>query len=310
MFTLALYTCTVSWRFGRHEWEIKVGRVAFVHHAYGCKFGFDTRANWRSSGMVLATDYGQVGYITKPGWRWIYTPSWMPLVLIAACPTLLFARGWLRRRSALEHQLRGRCVRCGYDTTGLPSPRCPECGTAIEPPRGGPLGVKGRMFRDVFLLCLLLGAVATVLILLVSIVIVFGITGPMSRGQTKAMLRSVAELPRLIPYAGLLALLWSAFVVPMLYRKPFARVFWTLLLVVTLGTPAWAGIASLVLSPPTSPLVYFLSYAPTLPLILTCLILWRVLPNVYPHRSRNVCRCELPNDTADLCPKCGGGTSG
>ena len=30
---------------------------------------------------------------------------------------------------------RGLCVRCAYDLTGLPVPRCPECNTAFDPSR-------------------------------------------------------------------------------------------------------------------------------------------------------------------------------
>ena len=33
----------------------------------------------------------------------------------------------------LKHrEVKGVCVRCGYDLRGLPEPRCPECGTPFE----------------------------------------------------------------------------------------------------------------------------------------------------------------------------------
>lgn len=45
-------------------------------------------------------------------------------VLFATYPVIAFIRGPLRR---VRRRRRGRCVACGYDLTGLPEPRCPEC---------------------------------------------------------------------------------------------------------------------------------------------------------------------------------------
>ena len=39
-------------------------------------------------------------------------------------------RGYL---VSLSHRS-GTCAKCGYSLFGLPEPRCPECGTAFEPP--------------------------------------------------------------------------------------------------------------------------------------------------------------------------------
>jgi hypothetical protein len=52
-------------------------------------------------------------------------PFWAALALLWIWPAVAFVRGparrWRRRRAS-------RCTRCGYPLTGLPEPRCPECG--------------------------------------------------------------------------------------------------------------------------------------------------------------------------------------
>lgn len=92
------------------------------------------------------------GMLWGPGWIWnendivdpiiglpgvsssdrfpvIHIPLWLLFVLFSVSLTIAFIRGPLQRRRRRE---RGECVECGYNLTGLPEPRCPECGTRIE----------------------------------------------------------------------------------------------------------------------------------------------------------------------------------
>lgn len=74
-----------------------------------------------------------------PSWIWrlssqfgtrIRFPVWVPLILFLTYPALASICRPLQTR---RRRKRNRCVKCGYDLTGLPEPRCPECGATLVP---------------------------------------------------------------------------------------------------------------------------------------------------------------------------------
>lgn len=64
-----------------------------------------------------------------PGMGYMVFPLWVPLLLFAAYPILVFIRGPLSRRARRK---RNECVHCGYNMTGNESGVCPECGELIN----------------------------------------------------------------------------------------------------------------------------------------------------------------------------------
>jgi hypothetical protein len=58
----------------------------------------------------------------------VEVPFWALFILFASPSASVWIRGGLRRR---RRHRRGLCLNCGYNLTGLPEPRCPECGQAI-----------------------------------------------------------------------------------------------------------------------------------------------------------------------------------
>ena len=59
--------------------------------------------------------------------RFIF-PMWFTAIVFVAYPIVALIRG-VRRRLRQRH---GYCRKCGYNLTGLPEPRCPECGTRFD----------------------------------------------------------------------------------------------------------------------------------------------------------------------------------
>ena len=56
-------------------------------------------------------------------------PFWIPVLILAAYPTLAFIRDPRRRWNRRRHDL---CLRCGYNLEGNVSGVCPECGMATQ----------------------------------------------------------------------------------------------------------------------------------------------------------------------------------
>ena len=75
------------------------------------------------------SDHPEEGWpsTTSKGLR---TPVWFLPVAFSAYPVFVAIRGAMVRRRR-EAPL---CLECGYNLTGLPENRCPECGTPFESP--------------------------------------------------------------------------------------------------------------------------------------------------------------------------------
>ena len=56
---------------------------------------------------------------------YLIIPLWIPMILVG----MPCAVAWWR---VLRRFAPGHCSKCGYNLTGLPDPRCPECGTGFE----------------------------------------------------------------------------------------------------------------------------------------------------------------------------------
>ena len=89
------------------------------------------RWDWFGFGFVRSPMYSQPDNKYSHTSYGIFCPGWFGIVGSGTYPLIAFIRGPLRRYRRRKH---GLCVRCGYNLTGLPEPRCPECGTEVKKP--------------------------------------------------------------------------------------------------------------------------------------------------------------------------------
>ena len=100
-----------------------------------------------------------------------------------------------------------------------------------------------------------------------------------------ALSKSGNDMFGLIAWGCGIGMFWSAIGVPLLYCKHLRRVACTLALVVGVAEPAFAWLWLLVDPASGSALGPLIWLGPHLAFLLACVILWRVLPDVYPYRS-------------------------
>jgi hypothetical protein len=114
-------------RWWKHKLRVEDGKLTGIDP--GTEFlGFWLKAtNWLSP-CAIHGGTQEHRFERNTTWHEMMVPTWMPFLLFAAYPTLAFIRGPLRRH---RRRRRGLCLKCGYDLTGLPEPRCPECGERI-----------------------------------------------------------------------------------------------------------------------------------------------------------------------------------
>ena len=121
---LIVFYFSLGFRFG-HSGRVSVG----VSH--GALWLGEINTPDRGGGWFLVEN--QATYIIW--WRratWgqstyghLIIPLWIPMILVG----MPCAVAWWR---ALRRFAPGHCAKCGYNLTGLPEPRCPECGTGFE----------------------------------------------------------------------------------------------------------------------------------------------------------------------------------
>lgn len=89
---------------------------------------------------LVRRDYGEVledhPFLPRPGER---QRSWRPsrvvlnlVIIIASSLLVTFMIINRRRRRVRRLRAANRCIHCGYFLTGVPEPRCPECGTPFD----------------------------------------------------------------------------------------------------------------------------------------------------------------------------------
>lgn len=106
-----------------HVWDTSFYRIEYPP---GLSFGDNHEDMWFWAPMLHLN--GPPAYYAAPGFhQWVVqVPLWMVSLTAMGAWWMTFRWGWIGGRR------KGRCRGCGYDTSGLRSERCPECGDPLE----------------------------------------------------------------------------------------------------------------------------------------------------------------------------------
>lgn len=103
--------------------QVTDGQLVVSYHSRpGGVFDSMVGGSWMGFGYLRAPPFNSTWIFFV-----IFCPFCVPVLFLAAYPTIAFIRGPLRRR---RRRRRGLCIRCGYNLQGNESGVCPECGEA------------------------------------------------------------------------------------------------------------------------------------------------------------------------------------
>jgi len=215
-------------------WEYRIGSVTIGHQGYG--YDLVASVGSRTPGW-RPWRFGQVdgfGYRRGPGYAEVFAPFWFAVLLLISYPAVALTHGYFNHRRAQERWAAEKCTRCGYDLTGLPEARCPECSE--------PVHVEGASSRRINLLriadrCLLLVVLAVVSLLIIWVIgLSIELIASPWFGLKDWAAALLAGFPSVIAGGAATGLVWSTFGAPLLVRKPIRSIVRPLALAAFLGS--------------------------------------------------------------------------
>lgn len=155
---------------------------------------------------------------------------------------------------------------------------------------------------DTFLLCIALGVGYALLGWLVhlGLAFCFAILPP------SAWLSDfTGGLPFRVFYGSLNGAVWSIFAIPILRHRPLKPVGYVLALVLATIAVGGALLGAFKPTAVSDALAYLLRFGSTVVFIITCIVLWRVLPATPPLSVCTECGNDMSNKTPGVCSECG-----
>lgn len=257
-------------------WSRQVGCLTLEHERYGydlvLRIGDHALPRPRPLRLGQLGEFG--GYISR-GYASFGMPFWFPVFGFAAYPGYALIKTRRRRWISLERQLEGRCTQCGYDLTGLPEQRCPECSATIHLVAATARTVRAWRLRDAFLLFVALGIGYGLLSWTVALTLgLILLTASPRFGHADLASLFLGHVLHVAGLGSVLGIFWCSFGVPLLCRKPLSRVIFPLVLV------AGAAPCVTVLLTAFMPRLWWTALPiATLALLIACVILRRTIPD-------------------------------